>query len=319
MKNTVAWILVILLGFSAATWFVFRSREQAETRTNYQIKIENEALSLEKKKSRILQEMEDVKDLYSERVSGNAFLQMICIEPRKEVYTEIYPVLTEHEMRAILVLSADALPGDKGCMTKNQMNRLVNAGWELALAYDASYGSVKEWHQAISDRLDELKITAPENVYFPDSDFKKGMVKEFASVGIDRFFHHGDSFSFYEPVTKKQPYWNINAIPWNMKGVKKELQTTIENGGDLLFTIGFSDEREIYRETQFPSMLRAIKEYEKNGDLILATFDEIEERRKEASAQYSKWQKEMLRETNRLEEELASVKQELREVYRSEA
>ena len=272
-------------------------------------------MRLEKDKSRVLRELNKTQSLYSERMSGNAFLQIICAEPRAEIYDKVYRDLSECGMSAILAISVDAMPGDEGCISIEQCEMLLDENWELCLKYDSSYGSVAGWYEAISARLDELEIEAPSNVYFLEADFKKGMETEFLELGFNRFFHRDEAFEFYEPVTAENPYWNINAIPWNMSGVKAEMLTAVENGGDLLFVIGFDHEREQYKESVFSTMLLTIKDYEKSGNLILSTFAEIEERRSEAADQYAEWMREMLSETERLEAELAEIKKQLAEAY----
>ena len=315
MKRILLIVAVILLVLGSVAWYQHEQSLMADNWIEYQSSVGKKSEELEKKKSSILREMAELESLYSERMSGNAFLQILCSEPRVEIYKEVYPVLNEQNMTGILAVSVDAMPGDEKCMSIKQAKKLLEVGWELCLKYDASYGDVSSWYEAIADRMDDLGFDLPKNVYFEKSKFQEDMIPQLEANELTHYFHRETSFGFYEPVNKNNPYWQINAIPWNMSGVKNELYTAIENGGDLIFVVGFSNEREEYKEEYFSSMLNTIKDNEKSGKLILASFDEVEERRAEAATKYAAWLNEMLTEKNRLEQELADVKAELKALY----
>lgn len=315
MKNRIIWGVTIVLLILLVGFFYYYRADQNNRRDVYYAEVANRTTALEKEKSRVLQQLNKTRTLYSERMSGNAFLQMICLEPRVEIFNKVYRDLSEYDMPAVLVVSVDAMPGDKGCISMEQFGILLDEKWEICLQYDASYGSIAAWYEAISARLKTLNIAVPSSVYFSAQDFKEGMESELLALGLNRFFHQNKAFAFYEPVTEENPYWNINAIPWNMSGVKAEMLTAVENGGDLLFVVGFDHEREQYNESVFSTMLHTIKEYERNGKLILSSFSEVEERRAEAANQYAAWMKEMLDNTERLEAELAEIKKQLAEAY----
>lgn len=315
MKRILLIVAVILLVLGSVAWYQHEQSLMADNWIDYQSSVGKKSEELEKKKSSILREMAELESLYSERMSGNAFLQILCSEPRVEIYKEVYPVLNEQNMTGILAVSVDAMPGDKGYMSIKQAKKLLAVGWELCLKYDASYGDVSLWYEAIAARMDDLGFDLPKNVYFEKSKFQEDMIPQLEANELTHYFHRETSFGFYEPVNKNNPYWQINAIPWNMSGVKNELYTAIENGGDLIFVVGFSNEREEYKEEYFSSMLNTIKDNEKSGKLILASFDEVEERRAEAATKYAAWLNEMLTEKNRLEQELADVKAELKALY----
>lgn len=307
-------VAAALAAVMAGFLFLHQVRQQNEM-SAYFSETGNRVFELEKEKSAILKELNEIQTEYKEKMHGNAYLRLLITEPRVEVYTDIYPLLLANDISAILVLSIDAMPGDEGYMSLSQFDELLESGWDYCIYYDRSYAAYDNWFEVIDDKLADCGLRMPKNIYISAGSYSDDISEQLMEEGITRVFHESEDYIFYEPVTDENPLWQISTVSWRKKGVESLLSSVVESGGDLFFKIGFSTDEEIYDAERFTIMLNVLLEYQANEQLLLLNFDEIEELRLAINDERAVWINEMQAETDRLNSELARVKEETRQAY----
>lgn len=300
-------IALAIVGFAVLSVLVWKdNKEKDKTAVEY-AKMEQELIPLNVKKRELEKQLEDM-DLQVEKqleIKGTA--TMVFTELKKDIYTKIYPIMETYEYKGVLALSSTQFPGEDGCMSVSHFKRLIKAGWSYCVMWEEG-SDWDQWHGQLQEKLKRLKLKKSTAIYFPNGTYKKEMQSDLARDGYGIAVHHGEEqLSFYSQPVKEET-WYPGACGMQGQSPKTKLKKAVGDGTNIVYTIGFSLQDELYEEETFKRMLDEFRMHEDAKELLVTDFDgaqkyhlDIQEQREESKGQSNKGRAALLLQIQQIE------------------
>lgn len=265
LKFVGVFLVVALLG--VMLWFA-RAEDsrlaQVDSRQKDYTILSDRKAALSKQISVLEQDREQMK-------IGNGQMILLFTEPDERIFTEIYP-LTDRNTPGVLLLSAGNFPGGEGKLNLSQVDDLRKAGWGLCLGWDGKTDPY-EWHREMLGLLTATNFGEVHSLYFPSGAYTGEKAEIFASLGYTTMIHHGEQgLSFSCPVVENGR-WLPGAVGWYADGAKSMPKSTALGGGSLIFTIGFTEPQEMYKQSRFENLLSMARKYAESHSFRISTLE----------------------------------------------
>ena len=303
--------IVLAIGLFAFIWRVQRDEEQKAVQHE---KLYEERRPLTVRQEQLEQELETLEKEYEKSKSPNAVVQVLFTDLNEQVYTQCYPIMKEYEYTGILTLSGAQLPGEEGCMTVEQFQELMDAGWKVAITWQKD-APVKQWWPNLQNRLTVLGIESSEAVYFPKDTYSAELDTTIQELGFSIAVVNKREEETPLQLQHEEGIWHIGAVGMMTSKPRLWLREAVAQDANLAYLIGFQLEEELYNEKSFRSMLNCFDEYEATDELITTTLDEAREHFRGRSVGVNPEIESQYQEKKAaLEKELSEVKKQLEEI-----
>lgn len=250
---------------------------------------------------------------YQDGQLPKAVAQVLFTELDERVYDEAFPFLDEYGYTATLSLSPTELPGLEGCMTEEQFAELVDAGWSVCVRYDGT--SVNDWWKALEPELEERGLTVPEAVYFPFGTYQSDMDRSLEQIGFKVVVSKVGEAESPIVLENAEGLWHLRAMGFMNADAKVRLNEAVEQKGNIVYCVGFTEEDEMFQTTAFSPMLNYFDQHRANGGLIVLNTDEAREHfNGGVTVDNPKLTKRYEKKKARIEEKIAEVTKELEEL-----
>ena len=224
---------------------------------------------------------------------------LLCTEPKDEVLSDVLPIVRTYLYPAALVLSEDAFPGETDRLDISDVLELCDLGWELCLGADADTDL-----SALCDRVTEAGLPLPAAVYYPSDEPTQEQEQAALALGIQTVIRYGKN----TPESGTDGLWTISAYGSNESDSKTSFQAKLRSGVPQVLTVGFTDSRERFSETNYGNMLKTINSYEKSDDAVVMGIREANEAYFQSRDDaFSKPETDAERQLRKLREELEAI------------
>lgn len=307
--------VVIIVGILFLGYY-FKEENDAKIQANKQhAMMENELnpLSVRKRElERLLRELEESKEA---KIQAKGTTVLLFTDMNKQIYKKAYPSMEGHNFQGVFLISEEHYPGAEDCVTREQFDEMIADGWTYCVQWSESE-SVSEWQKKQEELLSSLDLEATDAVYFPDGTYKKEYKDDLKKAGYTTIAHCGDEELDLIPTEVSGAIWYPGTYGMNGVGPRNYLNDAIEQGGSIVYRIGFSETEEMYEEDTFVSMLRWMQTYEDQDQLQVMNFDDAHEYHKNLTAKRNKTEESMSSEETALREEMKLIEEQIDAVYK---
>ncbi|MBR5094613.1 MAG: hypothetical protein IK095_05920 [Oscillospiraceae bacterium] len=256
-------LAILLAALSIALLVIERQDREMKQRLET---LREEASDLEKQRDELVALRDREERDYHTATQRKATEQLLFLEPDERIYSELAPILREAGCVGNIGLSGVLLPGEPGAIGREQLDELLAEGWELCLICDSGE-DFADWDRQIAQRLAQAQIEKPRAVYFAEGLYSGALEEEILACGYTVAIHHGEDGVPAIAGDAGEGPWLPGAHPWNFAGIKTQINSNIRKGGDQVFTVSFAEERELYVDYAFQSMLDYIAGPLASGEL----------------------------------------------------
>lgn len=138
----------------------------------------------------------------------------------------------------------------------------LDKGWELAITVDGNIDI-----EALYRHIQDIGLPAPTCVYAGSHILTVEQIQCLENLGLSTFIQYSVQENGYDEDSVNY----LTAYGSYDSGVKDALQTTVDESGCMAITIGYHTEREMYKESNFTSMLNILTSYKDAGSLEVCT------------------------------------------------
>ena len=177
----------------------------------------------------------------------NSNITLLFLGVEKEIYTQVYPLMDEisKEVKGTLCLTVDAMPGDEGCITLEELDTLIINGWSLALLFEGSgEEELRAFLSAIRQRLAELEIEVPATLACKKGSYSPSLDSLIIEEGFAHVIHNAEEQTACIDKTVDGELFHPGAVGWRAERMQRffmdELMTF---GGCASFTIDLNSDR----------------------------------------------------------------------------
>ena len=293
-------LCIVMAVLIAVTFRSVRRRNEAEREELRRISkaYEETMRPLWNEKARLEREIAEQEKLVAAETPSPVML--LCTEPDKRLLDDVYPIAEQYGYTAAIVLSEELFPGETGCLTESDMEDLLDQGWELCLGADAQTDLA-----ALCQRVADAGLPKPVAVYYPNGTVQ---MQEVQALGIHAVIRYGKNAA--EGDT--EGIYLLPAYGSMESDSKTVFQTMARNAAPLVLTVGYSNSRELFSETNYSNMLKTINSYEKTSNVKVGSIRDAYSAYAEAqSGAFDEPETEAQRHLAELKAELSAVNEKL--------
>lgn len=309
-KIAIVATLILTVGLGIFLWSTSREEERLVVK---QEQAETQKRPLVVKKQELEKKLNDLNKSYEAKRMPRGTAQIIFTGLEADVYNICYPIMKRFEYTGILALSLTQLPGMEGLMTEEQFQELLQEGWTICIKWDAEKPANSWWPQ-LQQQMQQLGIQQCSSVYFTTGTYSSKLDSQIVNMGFSVVVHHGENGSLIQ-LNYEEGLWHLGAVGFMGEKPKLRMTEAITQKGNIVFLVGFQLEDELYNENSFVSMLSYFDTYEASQELLVSGVDEARQHYRDRSTAYEGDIEEAYkREKEAIEEELATVEAQLRDL-----
>ena len=259
--------LGLLLVMAIILWTDHRQKKEEAKEV---LALEEELRPLNVRRQKIKKQLEEIAEAYEAGRRPKATTQILFTELEPRVYELCYPIMKEHEFTGVLALSDQQLPGAENCMTEEQFEELLDAGWSVCVRFDDSAHLNTQWN-ALKKKLKNFNIDAPTTAYFAEGIYSSELDTAIEKCGFTIAIHHGEDGLPLVQKNDETGIWHLGAVGIRGKEPRLRFMEAIDGKANIITLVGFSLTEEMYVEKSFRSLLDTCKDYEVSEDLLIGS------------------------------------------------
>ena len=310
-KIAIGVILVLLVAFG-----FFYMKIQKEDRMQQQAyeKWVEERRPLTVKKVNYSNLLTKLEQEYENYTTPKGTTHILFTELHEDVYQVCYPLMKEYGYTGTLILSSVQLPGQENCMSMQQFEELLDAGWRTCIQWDEAFSGEQAWNSFRSE-LEAMDIQVGEQIYFPRETYSEELDERISDMGfVIVICEYTDTESPLQSEYE-EGLWHIGAMGAMTSQPKYWLREAIANKANVVYTVGFNLEYEKYNAKSFQGMLNAFDQYEASGDLFVDDLFFAREHYYSRLAGVSpEYEEKYQKEKQGLEQQIADIDAQLKEI-----
>ena len=214
--------------------------------------------------NRIQQEIDDLEEEYSLKMEGTGTAEVLFTHPDARVYEEAYPIMEEYGYTGVLAVSEQQFPGTEGNMSLEQFQELIQAGWSTCIVWSGD--DMYTWLGALALKMQETGVPGSSVMYFPSETYLKEYDEILLAHGFAAAVHHGEAGEM-DTAAGEGGIWHPAAVGLQGETPKYRLDDAVKNKANIVYTVGWQQEDEMYNEKMFRSMLSYFKQYQEESGL----------------------------------------------------
>ena len=238
-------ILVCCCLIGVITYGVVLLVEENERREAYEREIEPFLIE----RSELNWKYTHAEDIVKEGIEDipNSNITLLFLGVESEIYTRVYPVITEisSDVKGTLCLTVDAMPGDEGCISLEELDILLINGWSLALLFGGSgEEELQSFLTETRQRLAELEMQIPDTLAFKRGSYSPSLDSLIVAEGFAHVIHNSEEQTPYIDKTVDGELFRPGAVGWRAEGMQRYFMADLMAfGGCACFTIDLNSER----------------------------------------------------------------------------
>ena len=301
---------VVLAG--GLVFFFWMEERRSQERQAAYVEMERELRPLEQDAYQLKRELDELKAEHKDEAQGMGSVVILFSNLDETIYKEIYPQMKNYGLTGVLTLSEQNFPGQKGCLSMEEFQELISAGWDCSLRWEGSSADPEEWLETMEGKTESAGIPLPETIYFPAETYDDEMDRFLAEQGFLAAVHHGEKGGSLITTASSDGLWHTGAVMWNQSSGRVILGEVISEKGNLVFTVGSDGKEEQYEEAAYKNMLSLIRQYSEADSLKAVGLLEAREYRQQleelkTDSGYEKQKKELEEQIQDLDREIEAI------------
>ena len=261
--------------------------------------------------NRIQQEIDDLEEEYSLKMEGTGTAEVLFTHPDARVYEEAYPIMEEYGYTGVLAVSEQQFPGTEGNMSLEQFQELIQAGWSTCIVWSGD--DMYTWLGALALKMQETGVPGSSVMYFPSETYLKEYDEILLAHGFAAAVHHGEAGEM-DTAAGEGGIWHPAAVGLQGETPKYRLDDAVKNKANIVYTVGWQQEDEMYNEKMFRSMLSYFKQYQEESGLQVMDIAGAGEYRQQLENDKGAIEQEYLQKKEQLERQKEDIERQMDEI-----
>lgn len=261
--------------------------------------------------NRIQQEIYDLEEEYSLKMEGTGTAEVLFTHPDARVYEEAYPIMEEYGYTGVLAVSEQQFPGTEGNMSLEQFQELIQAGWSTCIVWSGD--DMYTWLGALALKMQETGVPGSSVMYFPSETYLKEYDEILLAHGFAAAVHHGEAGEM-DTAAGEGGIWHPAAVGLQGETPKYRLDDAVKNKANIVYTVGWQQEDEMYNEKMFRSMLSYFKQYQEESGLQVMDIAGAGEYRQQLENDKGAIEQEYLQKKEELERQKEDIERQMDEI-----
>lgn len=261
--------------------------------------------------NRIQQEIDDLEEEYSLKMEGTGTAEVLFTHPDARVYEEAYPIMEEYGYTGVLAVSEQQFPGTEGNMSLEQFQELIQAGWSTCIVWSGD--DMYTWLGALALKMQETGVPGSSVMYFPSETYLKEYDEILLAHGFAAAVHHGEAGEM-DTAAGEGGIWHPAAVGLQGETPKYRLDDAVKNKANIVYTVGWQQEDEMYNEKMFRSMLSYFKQYQEESGLQVMDIAGAGEYRQQLENDKGAIEQEYLQKKEELERQKEDIERQMDEI-----
>lgn len=303
-RSNVLWKIILVLALIAGVFAVLLLREQRQEAARAEEQEQND----QKRATQVVELEEEIQQIKSTKPKRKGTAEVIFPDPDSEVYTEIYPKMSEQGYPGTLAISAGYLEVP-GRLDGAQLQELTAAGWRVCYYWkqDTGWDAYDLWRgQIAAEGVETVPV-----IYYEAGVYENPDIETFQQNGVQTIIHHGEGGELMAEWDPSRSVWEIGAAGLQGGQNRLYLEEAVKSGKSIAYTVGGSQEEEHedeqYQADIFDSMLSYFQDYGEDK-LLVTTPDGAWTYQKDADQEEERWAEENQEQIDALEKEIEEIK-----------
>ena len=242
--------VVFVIGVGSLLAYTLHSQAKDEEMLE---EIKKASMELELQKNQYTRELNNLESEMLASLPCGSTLTLVTLSVDDDLYTLLYPLMnathelcdpeTEVALVGTMCLTPTKLPGDEGCITMEQYEELLAAGWSTAIYVSSGYAKTLDGYlSGLEATFEGRGIEMPKVAYFAKQSYSPNYDGILVAHGIEGIFHHEENGYDLICQDSDSAIWRVGSIDWNTKNVAPNMLTSILNiPGNTSFTFSFTE------------------------------------------------------------------------------
>ena len=271
-KRMIAFGIIVVLLICLGIFLRTENQKRQEETAKYN-ELDSRIRPLNVKKSRLTLQLEKLQEDYEAGRKPKATSQVIFTELDPKVYEICYPLLKERRFTGVLSLSQTEFPGVKDCMTQEQFDELIKAGWTVCVTRN-NQKALDKWWPDLKYGIQQIGLEVPKTIYCPKGTYRADLDQELREAGFDIVVHHEEAGRALIQTQYEETLWHLGALGLMGGATKTRFDEAIKAKGNIIYLVGFDREDEKYEERAFTVMLDYFQSYSEDNDLVVGSMED---------------------------------------------
>ena len=307
-------VILALVGAVVLSVLLWQA-DQKEKQQNAQFEqMEKELAPLNVQKRELENQIAEFDAQVSQKIEKKGTVVVLFTEAKKEVYTQAYPIMKKYGYPGVIAISNTQFPGEEGCMSVSQFQKLLKAGWSYVIRWEDD-SDIENWHAQLEKKLKTLKLQKSNVMYFTSGTYRKETDAQLVKLGYQMVAHHGEEGLSVIPKTIGEPLWYPGVYGMRGNSPRAQLEETIERSSNIVYGVGFTKADEKFEASTFDSMLGWFRSYESEKQLTVTDFAGALKYQQKLAKQVNKSESEQRVERKKLESQIEEIERQIDELY----
>ena len=244
-------------------------------------------------------------------MEGTGTAEVLFTHPDARVYEEAYPIMEEYGYTGVLAVSEQQFPGTEGNMSLEQFQELIQAGWSTCIVWSGD--DMYTWLGALALKMQETGVPGSSVMYFPSETYLKEYDEILLAHGFAAAVHHGEAGEM-DTAAGEGGIWHPAAVGLQGETPKYRLDDAVKNKANIVYTVGWQQEDEMYNEKMFRSMLSYFKQYQEESGLQVMDIAGAGEYRQQLENDKGAIEQEYLQKKEELERQKEDIERQMDEI-----
>lgn len=324
MKRIIAVLMIIALSLSV---FTACTNNEEEQRLN---ELSERMLQYNTKKRGLESDIAKAWKEYDQTLSGGECCFTLFVDNMtRNLIEEVYPLLTDFSFKATVVMSDGEMPGEKGCISKNDYDKLIRAGWDFAIGSGSVDYKSENSVELLKKYLEDYKLKLEENGYempktfaFSEKQYDEKYIDLLLEYGFNVVRHFGEAGSKYSYSIERNGLYLLGSgrICADKTTMKADMQNAYKEKSTYSATVRciddvYADEELDCSVVKYELMLDFIEDECDEAHIFTAT--ELYDYKTNTLSGSENFMTEFEKKIATLEKELSEVNEELKKIHAS--
>lgn len=303
-------IVTVILAVLLAAALTANHNAEKEELQNAE-KLEKMITPLNIKLGELDSERQALDDLYEKKINGMGTVGLVYINADDAVYDIAYQQMSEYGYSGVIALSDISFPGDEGCITAEQFDEMLAAGWKWCVTFPAESETPEADIDMLLARALDTGLENSNMIYFPDESYTPEYDEWLSAHGFDIVLHQEGNVD-----SESEEAWYADVVDWRSKLRRQYLAAASDNYASIVYEVTLRPDY-IDTDTRFhSSLLSTMNEYCEDEKIRFLTPDEAKKYRLEVEAGQDAASKELQSKRDEIDAKIEAVHAEIDEICR---
>lgn len=224
---------------------------------------------LEQQRSELMLEMRRLNETYEITKNGYPTVSVVQTDLNEAIYRGSFNAWQKQEIPCVLALSDTQFPGAPSCITLEEFEEMMNAGWSCCIAWDGQ-AELKEYVKSMKQKLREIGLEMPKALYFADGACTSDTTKLAYWLGFDTVIHHGElSNILLSDTPRTGRVWMVGTMDWAEPGAISMISNVISRNTCIVLT------DQAYAASSYDELMSNIQLWKEHEQLAFLNLEDM--------------------------------------------